>query len=137
MYVLDTNVVSETRRMRPHRAVVSWLSSVSARDLYVSAVTIGELQAGLELTRTQDPLRASELETWLVNEVMATYEILDLDSDAFREWARIMRGKSGTLMLDAMIAATAGVHGYTVATRNVNDFGLLGVPFLNPFETHH
>lgn len=135
MYVLDTNVVSETRRIRPHGAVVSWLRSVSAHDLYVSAVTVGELQAGFELTRAQYPDRAMELESWLVNEVMATYEILDLGSDAFREWARIMRGKSDTLILDVMIAATAGVRGFTVVTRNVSDFEPLGVPILNPFET--
>ena len=76
-----------------------------------------------------------ELESWLVNEVMATYEILDLDSGAFREWARIMRGKSDTIILDVMIAATAGVRGFTVVTRNMNDFEQLGVPISDPFET--
>ena len=65
MYLLDTNVISELRRRRPHGAVVAWLRTVAEVDLHIAAVTIGELQAGVELTREQDPGRAAEIEAWL------------------------------------------------------------------------
>ncbi len=135
MYVLDTNTVSELRRQRPHGAVLGWLESVPLSDLYVSAVTIGELQQGAEITRRQNPTRASELDAWLDDEVLPRFYVLPFDTAAAREWARLMQGRSDTLILDAMIAATANVHGFTVVTRNVPDFRQLGVPILNPFET--
>ena len=103
-----------------------------AEQLYLSAVTIGELQAGIEITREQDPVRASELETWL-HMVMDTYSILDMDATAFREWARLMHRQSNTLIQDALIAAVANVHRLTVVTRNVRDFEQLGVQVLDPF----
>ena len=134
MYLLDTNVVSETRRERPHGAVTSWFRSIGAHEQYVASVTVGELQAGIEHTRRQDPERAAELESWLVEDVMATYRILDMNSEAFRAWGRIMDGQSDTLVVDAMIASIASVHDLTVVTRNVRDFRQLGAEVLNPFE---
>jgi toxin FitB len=65
MYLLDTNIVSELRKQRPHGAVVAWLRSLPQRDLYVSAVTLGEVQAGIELTREQDAAKAIEIEAWV------------------------------------------------------------------------
>lgn len=132
MYLLDTNVVSELRKPRPHGAVLAWLSSVDDAELFVSAVTLGEIQAGIELTREQDPAKASELEGWL-ELVAGAYNVLPMDASTFRAWARLMHRKSDTLYEDAMIAATAKVHRLTVVTRNVADFKALGFEVLNPF----
>lgn len=133
MYLLDTNVVSELRRVRPHGAVVAWVSSVPDANLHLSAVTIGELQTGVERTRDRDPAKAAELEAWIV-QVVSGYNILDMDGRAFRTWARLMHHRSSTLTEDAMIAATAIVHDLVVVTRNVRDFVPLDVRTLNPFE---
>jgi toxin FitB len=133
MFLLDTNVVSELRRPRPHGAVVAWLRDVRDVDLYVSAVTIGELQAGVEITRERDPEKASEIERWL-EQVAETYNVLSMDAPAFRRWARLTHGRSDQLLEDAMIAATAQIHDLTVVTRNVRDFEVFGVRTLNPFQ---
>ena len=133
MYLLDTNVVSELRRPRPHGAVLDWIADVPAEQLFVSAVTVGEIQAGIEITREQDADKAEELETWL-NRVLASYGVLSMDASAFREWAKLMHRRSDTITEDAMIAATAKVHRMTVVTRNVSDFVDLGVELQNPFD---
>lgn len=132
MYLLDTNVISELRKKRPHGAVVEWLEAIDEAKLFVSAVTLGEIQAGIELTREQDPAKAAEIEAWL-ELVAGAYNVLPMDASAFREWARLMHRKSDTLYEDAMIAAAARVNGLTVVTRNVADFKALGVKALNPF----
>jgi toxin FitB len=133
VYLLDTNVVSELRRRRPHGAVVAWLRDVTDADLHIAAVTIGELQAGVELTREQDPERAAEIEVW-VGRVADSYNVLPMDAPIFRAWARLLHRRSRTLLEDAMIAATGEVHGLIVVTRNVRDFAELGVRTLNPFR---
>ena len=133
MYLLDTNIVSELRRKKPHGAVVAWLHSVDDKDLYLASVTLAEIQAGIELTREQDAERAAELEVWL-DDVAATYNILNLDGNAFRTWAKLMHKKSDTLYEDGMIAAIANVNKLTVVTRNITDFAAFDVPLLNPFE---
>jgi len=132
-YLLDTNVVSELRKQRPHGAVLAWLNSQDDADLHLSAVTLGEIQAGVELTREQDPSKADEIETWLAL-VAEAYNVVPMDAAVFRAWARLMHRKSDTLYEDAMIAATAQVHGLTVATRNVADIKALGMNVFNPFE---
>ena len=132
MYLLDTNVVSELRRPRPHKAVLRWLADVPADQLFLSAVTVGEIQAGIEMTREQDAAKAEELEAWL-DQVVATYGLLPMDAAAFREWARLKHRKSDTLIEDAMIAATASVHELTVVTRNIGDFEALGQGVIDPF----
>ena len=134
MYLLDTNVVSELRRPRPHGAVVAWLESVADADLHLSAVTIGEIQAGIEITRERDAAKADEIEAWL-EQVAQTFNILDMDAGAFRAWAKLVHRRSDEIMEDAMIAASAAVHGLTVVTRNIRDFEKLNVPILNPFES--
>lgn len=132
-YLLDTNVVSELRRPRPHGGVVAWLQSLDDAQLFLSVVTLGEIQAGIELTREQDPAKAQEIEAWL-EQVAGAYNILPMDAACFRAWARLMHRQSDTLYEDAMIAATARVHGLQVATRNVADFRALGLEVFNPFS---
>ncbi|AVR87170.1 type II toxin-antitoxin system VapC family toxin [Thauera aromatica] len=132
MYLLDTNVVSELRKPKPHGAVVAWLQSVDDAALFLSAVTLGEIQAGVELTREQDAAKAAEIEAWL-ELVAGAYNVLPMDGAAFRNWAKLMHRKSDTLYEDAMIAATARTNGLTVVTRNVADFSALGVEVFNPF----
>ena len=134
MYLLDTNVVSELRKPKPHGAVVQWVQEASNAYLHVSAVTIGEIQAGIEVTRDQDAVKASELEQWLA-QLSETFNVVSMDAAAFREWARLMHRASDTLYEDAMIAATARVHKLTVVTRNVADFKQFGVDVHNPFLT--
>ncbi len=133
MYLLDTNVISELRRPRPHGAVVAWLEGVADHDLHLSTATLGELQAGVEITREQDPERASQIESW-IDQVAQTWNILPLDDRIFRVWAKLMHRRSNDLLGDALIAATATIHHLVVVTRNVRDFTPLGVETLNPFE---
>ncbi len=132
-YLLDTNVVSELRKRRPHGAVLAWMDSLRPEQIFLSAVTIGELQTGVELTRKNDPAKAAEIENWLtVTEGL--FSVLPMDTACFREWGRLKAGKSSDLIEDAMIAATARVHGLQVATRNERDFRAFQSHTFNPFE---
>ncbi len=132
MYLLDTNIVSELRKPRPHGGVLAWLEEVADEDLYLSAVTLGEIQAGIEITREQDSQKAAAIETW-ADQVALTYNVLTMDAATFRLWATLMHRQSDTVYEDAMIAATALRHKLTVVTRNVRDFERFDVPLLNPF----
>jgi hypothetical protein len=132
MYLLDTNVISELRRSKPHGAVVAWLKGVADHDLHLSAVTLGELQAGVEMTREQDPEKAAQIEIW-IDQVAQTWNVLPLDSQIFRVWAKLMHRRSDDLLADALIAATSITHHLVVVTRNIRDFKVFGVETLNPF----
>jgi toxin FitB len=132
-YLLDTDVVSELRKPRPNGGVIAWLNQQEEEQLFLSGVTMGELQAGIERTRRQDPAKAIEIESW-ADQVAASYQILPMDTPCFREWGRIMDRKPDRLLEDAMIAATARVHQLIVATRNEGDFTQLDVRILNPFK---
>ena len=117
MYLLDTNVISELRCPKPHGAVLAWLRAVPDSDLHISAVSLGEIQAGIELTREQDEQKATEIEQW-ANRMAASYNLLPMDAESFRIWARLMHRRSDTLYEDAMIAATANcaVNGAACST---------------------
>jgi toxin FitB len=132
MYLLDTNVVSELRKPKPHGAVIAWVQSIPDDQLFISALTLGELQAGAERTRRQDQQKAEAIEAW-IDQLSEAYEVIPMDASMFREWARLMEGKANQLLEDAMIAATARVRGFIVATRNVRDFKALAVEVFNPF----
>ena len=132
MYLLDTNVVSEFRRPRPHGAVLAWLSAVDDADLNISAVTLSEIQACIELTREQDAAKAAAIECW-ADQVADTYNVLPMTAEVFRLWAKLMHKQSDTVYEDAMIAATALTHKLTVVTRNVTNFERFGVKIINPF----
>ncbi len=134
MYLLDTNVISETRKPRPHGGVLAWLDKVPMNQMSLCAFTLGELQAGVERTRRQDPAMAAKYDAW-IDLIASTWQIIPMDETMFREWARLMVRKSDDLSEDAMIAATAKVRGLTVVTRNVRDFQHFPVPVLNPFST--
>ncbi len=128
MYLLDTNVISELRKARPHGGVRAWMSGTNTRELFLSAMVVGEIQVGIEWTRQQDVGKAAEIEAWV-----SSYRVLPLDEDVCREWARMMHRRSRALTEDAFIAATAKVNGLTLVTRNVRDFAGLGIELLNPF----
>jgi predicted nucleic acid-binding protein len=133
-YLLDTNVVSELRKPKPQRAVFGWLSGLQESQIYLSAVTIGELQTGVERTRRQDPQKASQIQSW-IDLLELSYQVLPMDALCFREWARLMHGKPDDLLEDVMIAATARIHDLILATRNERDFASLGLQIFNPFKT--
>jgi predicted nucleic acid-binding protein len=133
MYLLDTNVISELRRSRPHGAVLAWLGTVDSRTLYLSAASIGELQAGIEITRRRDAAKAAEIEEW-IDHIVGHWNILPMDMTAFRLWAKLIHGKSDALIEDGMIAATALTHSLTVVTRNIRHFREFEVPLLDPFS---
>ena len=133
-YLLDTNVISELRKPKPHGGVMTWVRKVPEESLFISAVTLGEIQAGIEITRTQKPDKAAEIEGWL-DDVAETYNVLAADAPIFRRWAQLMHGRNDHLLEDALIAATALVRDLTVATRNTDDFKAFGVSLINPFLT--
>ncbi len=132
VYLLDTNVVSELRKLRPHKAVVEWIADVPDESLFLSAVTIGEIQAGIEITLRQDAAKARELEDWLSG-VERSYRIVPADGAIFRCWAKLTHARPDHHLEDALIAATAVVRRLIVVTRNAADFKPFDVTIVNPF----
>lgn len=139
MYVLDTNVVSELRKVRIGKAdsnVASWAKSVDAADLFVSAITIMELELGVLSIERKDATHGGMLRAWLDQHVLPEFSgrTLPIDTTVAQRCARLhVPDKHGER--DALIAATALVHGMTVVTRNVADFQSTGVTILNPWES--
>lgn len=133
MYLLDTNVISETRRASRHGAVLAWLADQPPTTLFVPSISFLELQRGVEWTRVQDAIKAQEIERW-IDEISVTANIIDFDLAAAREYSRLSRRKPEFVSEDGMIAAIARTRRLTVATRNVKDFKSFDVPVFNPFE---
>jgi len=133
MYLLDTDVISELRRRRRNRNIVAWISNVSAADLFLSVVTIGEIELGIARQRVRNPSFAKDLADWLEVTLRAYEErILPVTVGIARRWGRLA-AQLGNKQLDLAIAATALEHGLTVVTRNVSDFEPTGVTVLDPF----
>mgnify|MGYP002724323652 FL=1 len=136
-YLLDTNIISELRKpqRRANAGVRSWVSSRAAADLYLSAITILEIEVGIGRLSRRDPVQAKRLRAWLDDDVLDAFagRILPVDLPVARRCAR-MHVPDPRPERDALIAATASVRGLTVVTRNVKDFELLGVPVLNPWS---
>jgi predicted nucleic acid-binding protein len=133
MYLFDTNIVAELRRTKPHGAVLDWVAGVPDEQIYLSAVSLGEIQKGIEALRPRDAQKAESLEAW-ADLLTAQANILPMTGAVFRLWAKLMHGKSDTAYEDAMLAATAITHRLTLVTRNIRDFQAFGISLLNPFE---
>jgi predicted nucleic acid-binding protein len=138
MYLLDTNVVSElrpSRSHRPHAQVAAWAASVGTEQLFLSAIVLLELQIGVLRKERTDPVQARVLRKWLEEHVLPTFasRVLPVDTGVARRCAALMVPDPRSYR-DALIAATALVHGMTVVTRNVGDFEATGVKLLNPWR---
>jgi len=133
-YLLDTNVVSELRKgRRCNPSVAAWFSGVADSDLCLSVLVIGEIRRGIEAVRRRDGIRAATLDQWLARLVRDHGErILPVDRQVAEEWGRLTAGRA-TSIVDALLAATARVHGLTLVTRNIRDVQWTGVSCVNPF----
>ena len=137
MFLLDTNVVSELRKIRlgkANRHVAKWADSVDAADLFLSAITIQELEMGVLLAERRDPSQGAIFRAWLNGHVLPAFSgrVLPVDIAVAQRSARL-HVPDPRPVRDALIAATALVHGMTVVTRNVADFEPTGVLILNPW----
>jgi hypothetical protein len=134
-YLIDTNVISEIRRGTKCDAnVAAWWESVDDADIYLSVLVLGEIRKGVERARLNDPAQARALEKWLTTLVQSYGEqILPIDQAVADEWGR-MSAKRPVSTIDALLAATAKVHGMTLVTRNTSDVDDLGAEVVNPFE---
>ncbi len=133
MFLIDTVVLSELRKRERNPGVENWISSQRSADLYLSALSIGEIERGIAQQQRKDPKFAELLLTWL-DKVLMLYEerILPIDLPTCRRWGRLSAA-IGHDSADLLIAATALEHGLTVVTRNVRHFEPTGVPVFNPF----
>jgi predicted nucleic acid-binding protein len=132
-YLLDTNVVSETRRRRPNPNVLRWFAGVDGDDLYLSVMVLGEIRQGIERLRSNEPERAGEFEAWL-DRVERDYadHIVPISADVADEWGRL-NSPVALPVVDTLLAATAKVHEMTLVTRNRKDVEHTGVRLLDPF----
>lgn len=139
MLILDTNVVSELRKVRLGKAdehVARWADSVKAADLYLSAITIQELEIGILLAERRDPVQGAVFRAWMNSHVLPTFfgRIFPIDTAVAQRSAKL-HVPAPRLIRDGLIAATALVHCMTVVTRNVADFESVGVAIINPWES--
>ncbi len=137
-YLLDTNIISEASKPRPAPSVVAFLRAQLLENLYLSAITMGELELGVE--NVTDPARRAALRHWLSHHLLTDYagRILPIDEGVMVTWSRMVLTsgkKPGQLpCMDALLAATALHHGLTLVTRNTADFAAFKLNILNPWE---
>lgn len=134
MYLLDTNVISELRKPQADAKVVAWAKSIIAPRLFISVITLKELETGVLRMERRDPAQGKVLRTWLKRHVMPAFDarILPVDAAVALRCANLHVSDKANES-DALIAATALVHGLTVVTRNINDFKSSGVAVINPW----
>ena len=137
MYLLDTNVISEIRKIRfgsANKNVAKWADDVDARELYLSVITVEELEIGVLLLERRDPKQGSVLRAWLDQQVLPAFEgrILEIDMAIVLRSA-YLHVPNPKLLRAGLIAATALVHSMTVVTRNVDDFKMAGVKIFDPW----
>jgi predicted nucleic acid-binding protein len=134
-YLIDTNIISEIRKgSRCDRNVAAWWDSVDDASIYLSVLVLGEIRKGIERARPNNAAKAGALEKWLVTVTQSfAKRILPIDQPIAEEWGR-MSAKRSVSTIDALLAATAKVHGLTLATRTISDVADLGADILNPFD---
>ena len=135
MFLLDTNVVSELRKPQAHPAVVAWAGSIPAYKLYISAITLLEIETGILRLERRDPVQALPLRIWLDSHVTPAFagRVLSVDASVARRCAHLhVPDRSNEC--DALVAATALVHDMTLVTRNARDFTFAGITVINPWE---
>lgn len=136
MFLLDTNIISELRRPdKAHRNVVAWANAIPAASFFMSAISILEIELGARLIERKDAARGAVLRAWIDNQILARFEdrILAVDTAVAQRCAQL-HVPNPRAERDALIAATALVHGLTVVTRKVSDFEPTGVTLINPWE---
>ena len=133
-YLLDTNVISETRRARADSGVIAFLSAAEAAVLFLSVLTLGELRKGVAAKRRTDPGAADQLGVW-VDGIETTFadRLLPIDAATARRWGELSANR-GLPVIDTLIAATAISHGLTLVTRNTRDVESTGVPLVDPWQ---
>ena len=134
MFLVDTATLSELRKRQRDPSVVAWFERQRAADIFLSVISIGEIERGIARQRAGDPDFAGVLASWL-DRVLTLYSdrIVPFDLAAARRWG-VLRAALGSDSADLMIAATALEHGFTVVTRNVSEFEPTGAAILNPFD---
>lgn len=133
-YLLDTNVISETRKIRADSGVMAFLSAADAAGLFLSVLTLGELRKGVAAKRRTDPAAADRLGAWVDGiETTFTDRMLSVDAATASRWGELSAGRT-LPVIDTLIAATAACHGLTLVTRNTRDVDSAGVPLLDPWQ---
>ena len=132
-FLLDTNVVSEIRKKKPHPGVSRWFSSVPESELFLSVLVIGAIRQGVDRLARHDPAQAEVFERWLA-QLVAVYEdrIVPITTDVAEAWGRL-NVPDPVPVVDGLLAATALVRDWTLVTRNTADVASTGVSLFNPF----
>ncbi len=133
-FLLDTNVISEARKRDGNSSVREWLAATPGRDLFLSVLVVGEIRQGIERLQRRDPVRARTFEEWMTR-LRGEYadRLLPVTTEVAEEWGRL-NAPDPLPAVDALLAATAKVHGLTLVTRNTADVARTGAALLNPFE---